>query len=446
MPFGSAGQVKMIYDHRQKPQSVYMNGKVHIVINGGGKTDDVSSKGRMRTHPQAVTYDVASRTFSEVVTLGPAKSDHHDGPVIWVDGDERLHVLYGCHKTPGTHLVSRKPGRIGKSLEDWKEAEEISPSISYPTAFRVSGNKTLVYFRNTGHSGSWTYRVGDDGGGGDGGGAWVGPVKEVTDMDNAGRLEWSSYQTKLMSRDGRFLHVVFMSYDDVKSNDPKRLYNPRYDKPVRNEWKYDLYYVKVDVKTGAVTNFGGEEMKTPIDVDYADKHCRIWDTDWRGAGVPPMIVLDGNEEPSFLHVLSEETTENHQYYYVRRAEGKWKQTAITHSNHQWNSGHLTVGADGSLHAYLIVGDGYFESEKDVDRYGGGDIEEWVSVDDGDTWKKARDVMKGEGEYAGWRFNNVQPVTRPDGSDVEGMFIFYGWDARDLSSTKAFLVDEGGVGR
>ena len=38
--FGEKGQVKMIYDARQRPQSVYMNDKLHIVFNGGARAKD----------------------------------------------------------------------------------------------------------------------------------------------------------------------------------------------------------------------------------------------------------------------------------------------------------------------------------------------------------------------------------------------------------------------
>ena len=33
IPFGKDGQIKMLYDRRQRPQSVFLNGKVHIVFN-----------------------------------------------------------------------------------------------------------------------------------------------------------------------------------------------------------------------------------------------------------------------------------------------------------------------------------------------------------------------------------------------------------------------------
>ena len=431
--FGEGGQIKMLYDRRQRPPSVYLNNKVHIVFNAGGQ---VGAQPKAPTKPMAITFDPAAREFSEIVTLGRGSKDHHDGPVIWADEEDYLHVLFGCHRTPGTHLISKQPGSIGSSLDSWDTGPQIAPGVSYPTFFRIYDNKVLMYYRTGGHTSSWTYRITDDNGK-----SWAGPMRDVTDMDIKGRTEWSSYHTVLPGRDGRFLHVAFISYDDNKSDDPKRFYNPRYDRAVDNEWKYNLYYVKINLQTHEVTNFDGEGMKTPIDIDQADANCRIWDTTWRGAGVPPTIALDENGDPTFLHVLSGETLEDHHYYYVRKAGGKWKRTLITRSNHQWNSCHLARDEDGTLHAYLIVGDGYLDTGGYMDGYGGGAVEEWSSRNKGDTWKKQKDLTPDESKYPGWKYNNVQPVTRPDGSVVNGMLLFYGWKDEESPEAKAFLLHE-----
>ncbi|MBW7990777.1 MAG: hypothetical protein FVQ84_12290 [Planctomycetes bacterium] len=434
--FGEGGQIKMLYDRRQRPQSIYLNNKVHLVFNGAGQ---IGASPKAPTKPMAVTYDPATRKFSEVVTLGPGKKDHHYCPVIWADEDNYLHVLYGCHSTPGTHLISKQPGSLGSSLDDWAPGPQIAPKISYPSMYRIYDKKELIYYRTAGHTSSWTYRITYDKGK-----TWLGPAKDVTDMDIKGRFEWSSYQCKLPSQDGRFLHVVFIACDDNKSDDPKRYYNPRYKNQVSNEWKYNLYYIKIDLQTHEVTNFDGESMKTPIDINQADAKCRIWDTKWRGAGVPPTIILDENGDPAFLHVLSEETTESHNYYFVRRANEKWKKTPIAPSNHQWNSCHLARDADGTLHAYLIVGDGYLDTGGYMDRYGGGAVEEWISADKGNTWKKQRDLTPDESRYPGWKYNNIQPVTRPDGSFADGMLLFYGWKDKESPEAKAFLLHEDAV--
>jgi hypothetical protein len=430
LTFGEGGQIKMLYDCRQRPQSVYLNNNVHIVFNAGGKA---GAPPNSPTKPMAVTYDPLTREFSEVVTLGPGDNDHHYGPVIWADEHEFLHVLYGCHNTPGTHLLSKQSGSIGSSLDCWSKAPQIARGISYPSVYRIYDNKELIYYRTEGHTSSWTYRITNDNGK-----TWAGPANDVTDLDSKGRTEWSSYHTTLPSRDGRFLHVVFTSYDDNKPEDPKRFYNPRYDQPVPNEWKYNLYYVKIDLETHEVTNFDGERMETPIDIDQADARCRIWDTQWRGAGVPPTIALDENGDPAFLHVLSEDSLAEHRYYYVRRERGAWKQTPITHSNHQWNSCHLVRDDDGTLHAYLVVGDGYLDTGGYMDCYGGGSIEEWISSDEGSTWKRWRDLTPDRSKHPGWRYNNIQPVRKPDGSLVDGMLLFYGWKEKDSPEAKAFL--------
>ncbi len=432
LPFGEVGKFKMLYDSRQRPQAVYLKDKLHIVYNGKAKAN---RKGTGEASPMLITYDPQRRSFSESLTLGPSKSDHHYSPIIWADEEEYLHVLHGCHSTPGTHLISKEPAQTGPLETAWRTAPQIAPKLSYPTVYRIHGNKEIIYYRTGGHSSSWTYRISADNGE-----TWTGPEHDVTDLDSKGRLEWSSYQVKLPSKDGRSLHVVYTDYDDVKSKDPQRLFNPRYHKPVGNNWKYNLSYVKIDLESGAVLNADGDVLKTPIDLDTSKENCRIWDTEGRGAGIPPVISLDEDGEATFLHVLSEDNLKTHRYYYVRREQGQWVQTPICHSNHQWNSCYLGRDKHGGLHAYVIVGEGYLEGGY-MDKHGGGQIEEWVSEDKGKSWKKHRDVTPDPESYPGWRFNNIQPVLRPDGTVVEGMLLFYGWEDTDEPKAKAFLLDE-----
>ncbi len=453
LPFGVGGQMKMLYDRRQRPQSVYLNGKVHLVINAGGEK---GAPAKSKTKPMVLSYDLANGKFSEIITIGPAKSDHHYCPVIWSDKEDYLHILYGCHKTPGTHLISKNRNYIGTSLDDWTEGPQIAPSISYPTFYKVLEDKEIMYYRTAGHISSWTYRISDDAGK-----TWTGPEKDVTDLDSKGSFEWSSYQCKLPSKDGRYLHVVFTAYDDNRQREPERYYNPRYKKAVSNEWKYNLYYVKIDLQIDEVYNFNGEKMTTPIDLDQANEKCIIWDTEGRGAGVPPDIVLDKNDEPAFLHVLSEESTEKHNYYFVHRAKGRWKKTVITPSNHQWNSCHVNLDKNGVYHAYLVVGGQYVYTEWGegrsegnqfkkgktnylktggyMDKHGGGRIEEWISTDNGSSWKKLQELTPDPEKYPGWKFNNIQAITNPDGSVVEGMLLFYGWKDKNAPEAKAFLL-------
>lgn len=284
-----------------------------------------------------------------------------------------LHVLYGCHSSPGTHLVSRKPASIGSSLDDWEVGPPIAPSISYPTFYRVTGNKELVYFRTKGHISSWTYKISDDRGK-----TWVGPKNDVTDLDSKGRFEWSSYQCKLPSKDGRYLHVVFTAYDDNRDRDSARYYNPRYRKNVSNEWK-----------------------KT--------------------------VIATSNHQWNSCHVNLDREGIYHAYLVT---------TGETYIDTEWVEGRATGSnfKKGNVN-YLNTG-GY------MDKHGGGRIQEWISADKGSTWQLKRDLTPDSTLYPDWSFNNVQPVTNAYGRVVEGMLMFYGWKDPEAPAAKAFLFHEG----
>ncbi|MBT3604490.1 MAG: hypothetical protein HN521_15650 [Candidatus Latescibacteria bacterium] len=446
VPFGSGGQLKMIYDRRQRPQAIYMNGKVYIGYNGGAPLDATE---REKTYPFVIAFDPDTKSVSSPIQLDTKGSrDQHYCPVVWADNNDFLHILFGCHRTPGTHLVSDKMASIGNSVEDWSAGPEIRNSLSYPTVYHISDNRQVIYFRTGEHRSSWSYLISDDEGK-----TWSGPENDVTDLNMGGETaqvddpidlnEWSSYHTCLPSKDGKFLHVVFCSYDDNKKNVPEKFYNPRYETKKNLGLKYNLYYVKINLQTHEVKNFDGETVKAPIDIDNANAKCMIWDTEWRGAGVPPDIAIDGNDNPVFLHVLSEDTPETYNYYYVRYVNNEWKQTVIAPATDDWNSCYLRRDDGGALYAYLIVGDHKFIKGKlgKMDSRGGGDIEEWVSTDNGNRWEKVRDLIPSAPEYDGWKFNNIQPIKDEKGNIKEGMFLFYGWKDSELSKAKGFLIVE-----
>ena len=445
-PFGSGGQLKMIYDRRQRPQAVYINDMVYMVYNGGAPPDTAK---RATTFPFVVSYDPSGKRVSSPMQLDTKGStDQHYCPIIWADNDDILHILYGCHKTAGTHLVSKKKAAMGESRKDWNEGAEIRYSLSYPTVYTIYDNHKVIYFRTGEHRSSWSYLISKDEGK-----TWSGPEQDVVDLNLGGdghiptkeqmENEMSSYQSVLPARDGKSLHVAFVYYDDNKHNIPDKFWNPRYGSKLNLGLKYNLYYVNIDLLTHEVRNFHGEPLQTPIDLPQANAGCLIWDTGWRGTGVPPDIILDENDHPAFLHVLSEDTPETFNYYYVRYVDGEWKPSVITRSNHEWNSGCLKRSSNGELSAYLIVGDNEYKSSvgKMDSRGGGARIEEWRSVDHGNTWRKARNLAPRQPEFAGWKYNNIQPIMDPSGKAKEGMYLFYGWVDSDLAKGKAFLLVE-----
>jgi len=432
--------------------NVYIDGKIHIGINAGAISTTPD-----RTVPQVVTYDVASKTFSNTVTLGESSSDHHDGPMIWADMNDKLHIFYGWHHDLGKHMISNNSADIGTSSSDWSAGTAPSSKMSYPWVTRCMGDKHLVFYRTDGHYSSWTYRIT-----GDNGNSWTGPDDDLLDLDLLASddgiwtdadtlMDWSLYTAKAISKDGNFLHVSFIAYDDYKrprteeefnsgSLNPDRQENPLYANR-RVSYDYNLYYIKVDLRDHQVTNFAGDIISTPITYQSATDSCMIWDTEWRGGSVIPFIMADENDDVSFVHNISDFQHEDSlDYHYVRYVNGEWKKTRITDSNHEWNASYLSKSNDGSLHAYVITGEGYNDLSGDMNNHGGGNIEEWISVDAGDTWEFSKDITPGNLNYAGWHYNNVQPVRKADGTIVDGLLLFYGWDSNngEARNAKAFL--------
>ena len=195
----------MLYDNRMYPQAVESGGRVYLVWRGNEGL------------PWVRAYDLESRQFSEPRMLldgtGIAidserfRKDQHYAPVVWAESDGRLHVAFGFHRTPGYHLASARPGNIDR----WERFPELSHSISYPQVHRIAGGRTLVYFRESGHLGFWTYRVSSDAGR-----SWQQrPESPVIDMDAPPQdspmaSHAGSYQTTRVSADGLALHIAFI--------------------------------------------------------------------------------------------------------------------------------------------------------------------------------------------------------------------------------------------
>ena len=145
IPFADNGGLKMLYDNRQYPHAVTLGEKMHVVWRGEDG------------FPYCAYYDLQARSFSEPVLLVEGfedeidarkyRQDHHFAPVIWSDQDGYLHTLFGCHRTTGIHLVSKKPG----DSTQWRRGIDFSESISYPKIHRIYDDKTLVYTRYSGH-------------------------------------------------------------------------------------------------------------------------------------------------------------------------------------------------------------------------------------------------------------------------------------------------------
>lgn len=426
VPFAANGGLKMLYDNRMYPQAVEHDGLTYMVWR--------NAEGL----PYIRSYDNASKKLSaphmlltgrlDRVDVDEYRRDHHFAPVVWVDGRGRLHTLFGCHRTPGMHLIAKTPGDITA----WALGSRIFETLSYPKVHQVYGGKTLIYFRHYGHLGSWKYRISEDDGE-----SWSGPPVSLIDMnahpqDGFMAAHAGSYNTSRVSRDGKTLHVAFIW--KMEEAHP----NARYGKVLHDHRRrYNLYYLKVDLPTGRVFNIAGKALESPINKGVADRDCLVWDTQERVAAVGPSIYLDEQDQPYFTLPVSEDTAYRGKFYFVRHDAGRWLKTAIAATSHPFNSSHLDRDGNGVFHAFLITGEGESiapESTRSV--YGWGDaVEEWLSSDGGATWRQGRDLTP----IPSRRYQNMQFVGTAGGGIASGRLLFYGWRGDDGEGT-AYLWD------
>ena len=255
-PLRKEWQVQDAVRCRQRPQSVLIKGNLFVVYNGDASpTKDDKGKACL----MLISYD-PTNGFSPNPS-GFRKKANPTTTSAPSSGRTRTITCTSLWLSQNARNLPRlQTARRGTSPRNHLEEDApIAPKLSYPTVYRIHGDKEVIYYRTDGHTSSWTYKISADNGK-----TWSGPERDVTDLDAKGRLDWSSYQVKIPSRDGKRLHAVFTDYDDNKNSPaPQRFYNPRYDRLVNNEWKYNLSYLSIDLRNHALYNADGASHPPP---------------------------------------------------------------------------------------------------------------------------------------------------------------------------------------
>ena len=425
VPFAGGGALKMLYDNRMYPQAVLNEGRVYMVWRGD------------QGLPWIRSYDRSKRAFSEArmlleglgieIDADRFARDQHYAPVVWAEGDGRLHVAFGFHRGAGYHLAMKRPGDIS----GWERLPEISHSISYPQVHRFGDGRTLVYFRESGHLGFWTYRIS-----GDAGRTWSQPGAPVIDMDapphdSPVASHAGSYQTTRLSPDGSALHIAFI-WKVEKPVESARYGGVLHDYTRR----HNLYYARLDLASGKVFNAQGKELPRPINHGTAERDCLVWDTEGGSAAVGASIALGASGEPYFLLPVSDEDPYKSTFHFIRAVDGEWIWTPLAETGHPFNSSHLERRPDGSFRAWLIADGGAAGEDDEMNRYGWGDrVEEWVSDSSGTHWSRSRDLTP----QPGLRYQSVKAVLTEGNRALPDMLLFYAWKGSGKGT--AYLLDD-----
>ena len=400
--FASYGGEKMIYDVRMGPQAVLHKGMLYVVYQ--------ANPSGAEAHPHIVTYDLATKLWSDPRQVGQVPHyDHHFCPVLWFDDRDRLHILYKCHsRDGGTHLISAEPLSVAR----WTPGPTIAKSVSYPHILPMADGKLVLFYRTLGHMGYWSYQVSVDGGN-----TWETP-HTLVDMDRDPQTNhdtWSgSYHSAIATPDGRSLHIGFVYLDEQRRRNP--LYNRRFESK-RTINRYHLYYLRLEIESGVLYTIDGEGLQMPVNRAQAER-CKVWDTGYRLTNMPA-ILSDRREQPCFLLPVTGKSPWECTFYYVYRQGQTWQKAPVAETNNTWNGCLLSRSADSVLTAHVIVGRDYGE----LHHYGGGDLEEWVSADDGATWLRKAVIAPDPGLL----YNNPRAVEYATGGMVDDVLLFFGWE-------------------
>ncbi len=415
VPYADYGCEKMIYDVRMGPQAVEHEGVIYCVYHGGKEGPE--------GHPHIRSYDIASRTWSDSHQIGRVSHyDHHFAPVLWFDAEAYLHVLYNCHGRTSTHIVSEKP----ETIDRWKEAPEVAPSISYPRVYALKDGRHLMYSRTFGHMGYWTFRLTEDGGF-----TWI-DSKPLIDFDQnpqSNKDLWAgSYESAELDADGTGLHIGFVYLDEqvgVRKHS-KHAINPLYNQVIHTNGRHHLHYAHLDFDSGGLRSFEGEFLHLPVNRSAAER-LKIVDTGWRMTN-PPAMANDDVGNPCFLLPASgNEGPWRGHHEYVRRVNDEWVTTSVAPLNSTWDGNLLIRGKAGEVTAIVATGDHDGSSLP----YGGGTLEVWASTDDGSSWSYAESLVPGEGMIC----NNPKLVMRSSGEPLNGYLTFFGWQGGSLTKDR-----------
>ena len=403
-PFACHGGEKMLYDVRMGPQALVHDDVLYVCYLACPNEPDGPVP-----HPCTITCNLGTREWSDPVQIGECRRyDHHYAPVMWMDRDERIHVLADCHGESGRHTVAAAP----RSIEQWRPAPGIAKSISYPHVLPMADGELVLYYRALGHMGYWGYQASDDGGW-----SWS-PMHTLVDMDQDPQTLYDcwagSYQTVCASRDRRSLHIGFAYLDEQRRRNP--LYKRTFRKKLTIN-RYHLYYVRADVASGDLYTIEGQKLALPANREEAEA-AKIWDTGHRLTN-QPSIWVDEDDEPSFLLPVTGETPWDCQFTFVRRDKDGWAHIPVAQTNSTWCGSMLRGAGDGVLKAYCASG----KDDGELRAYGGGDLEIWTSTDAGSTWQ-----MDGKLDpEPGLLYNNPRPAERASGEVDDDFLLFFGWE-------------------
>lgn len=343
-------------------------------------------------------YNHSSQTFGEPVQIGTnSDDDPHKNPTILIDEDGYIYIFWGAHSDP--NKVSKSTAAY--NITNWTTKPTFGSTITYPQPWQLKTGELFVCYRDYG---KWGYRTSTN-----------------------GADSWSS-NTNIVDFSGTNQSIYLASVAETGSY-PRKIHLAwsAMDEGIWHQ-RWDVYYAYSDDGGTTWKKRDGTAYTLPIIAATAEK---VYESGDEGVWIKD-IQLDTNGNPYILFISANRTTYQGNWKFARYSGGNWVTTTVASSDHMYDGGGFAVLANDDFRIYAPT---------TVSQVGedGGDIDEWKSINQGQSWSKTKSVTSS----SAYSHNHVKTVWNHQQNDFR-VFWCYG-DSAPIPATKKVTIYNYGEG-
>ena len=255
------------------------------------------------TDPYVASYDLTSNQWDgpykagySTLSKGERKIDSHGRPIIEVDSQGYIHIVFGGHggeredglnplsiDTPHAggrmkHVVSTKP----YDLSQFVEKNDISPFASYTRSYKMANGDIYFFTRAGTHKSPWVYYKMHNGS------QTFEPPVVVTwptpDKNDPIKVD-THYITPLKVSDTEIAITSLWHACNFKEEHDKTHYN-----------RLNAYYMKLDTTNDTFYNIKNEPLTLPLTLAATNKYTLAYNSEKANEtsfGTEPLVLEDG---------------------------------------------------------------------------------------------------------------------------------------------------------
>jgi len=296
----------------------YVEGDTVFITYQGHLTDPYVAAYNLESHQWQGPIKAADSTLSK----GERKIDSHGRPIIEMDTQGHLHIVYGGHggeredglnplsiDTPHAggrmlHVVSKKP----YDISEFEYVDDITPFASYTKSYKMGNGDIYLFTRAGTHKSPWVYY-------------------------------------KMPAGSKRFEEPVIITWPTPQSDDPINV-DTFYINPLKNSdteiaisflWhecnflevhdketyaRINAYYMRLDTTSGLFYNAQGENIELPVTIDVANDKMLAFDSTNREEtpfGTSPISLSSGTPAVAY----EARTKDYREWRMTAFEEGQW---------------------------------------------------------------------------------------------------------------------------